>query len=182
MYGFYNSYGCFLSSISYDFLKEKSVDFYTNGQIFKLLKKGQQSFIDANGRTSIEFGTYEEINFASNGLIRVKNKNKYGFVDRKLNLAIPYKYVKAGDFKDSCALVQLKDKFILIDSQGNEVYSSSSEIQKISRRFYLVKGENENLINAAGELVFSDISSIQPINGKLFIITLNNGVIKLLSD
>jgi hypothetical protein len=80
LYGFYNSNGCFLSSISYDFLKEKSVDFYTNGQIFKLLKKGQQSFIDSNGRTSIEFGTYEEINFASNGLIRVKNKNKYGCI------------------------------------------------------------------------------------------------------
>jgi hypothetical protein len=182
MYGFYNSNGCFLSSISYDFLKEKSVDFYTNGQIFKLLKKGQQSFIDSNGRTSIEFGTYEEINFASNGLIRVKNKNKYGFVDRKLNVVIPYKYAKAGDFIDSCALVQLKDKFILIDSQGNEVYSSSSEIQKISRRFYFLKGENDHLINNLGELVFTDISSIHPINGKLFIITLNNGVIKLLSD
>lgn len=182
LYGFYNSSGCFLSSISYDFFKEKSVDFYTNGQIFKLLKKGQQSFVDANGRTSIEFGTYDEINFASNGLIRVKNKNKYGYVDRKLNIVIPYKYTKAGDFKDSCALVQLKDKFILINTQGKEVYSSIAEIQKISRHFYLVKGENENLINAAGELVFGDISNIQPVNGKLLIITLNNGVIKLLSD
>jgi hypothetical protein len=182
LYGFYNSSGCFLSSISYDFFKEKSVDFYTNGQIFKLLKKGQQSFVDANGRTSIEFGTYDEINFASNGLIRVKNKNKYGYVDRKLNIAIPYKYTKAGDFKDSCALVQVKDKFILINTQGKEVYSSIAEVQKISRHFYLVKGENENLINAAGELVFGDISNIQPVNGKLFIITLNNGVIKLLCD
>ena len=156
--------------------------FIPTGRYLNCWKKGQQSFVDANGRTSIEFGTYEEINFASNGLIRVKNKNKYGFVDRKLNVAIPYKYAKAGDFKDSCALVQLKDKFILINTQGNEVYSSSSEIQKISRRFYLVKGENENLINNLGELVFGDISSIQQVNGKLFIITLNNGVIKLLSD
>jgi hypothetical protein len=62
------------------------------------------------------------------------------------------------------------------------VYSSSSEIQKISRRFYFLKGENDHLINNLGELVFTDISSIHPINGKLFIITLNNGVIKLLSD
>jgi len=182
LYGFYNGKGCFLSAISYDFLKEKPVDFYTNGYIFKLLKKGQQSFIDANGRTSIEFGTYDEINFASNGLIRVKNKNKYGFVDRKLNVVIPYKFNKANDFKDSCAFVQLKDKFILINTQGKEVYSSIAEIQKISRHFYLVKGENENLINSAGELVLADIGNIQPVNGKLFIITLNNGVIKLLSD
>jgi hypothetical protein len=181
-YGFYNGKGCFLIDIAFDFIKEKPADFYTNGQIFKLLKKGEQSFVDANGRTSIDFGTYDEINFASNGLIRVKNKNKYGFVDRKLNLVIPYKYSKAGDFKDSCALAALKDKFVLLDMQGKEIYSSVSEIQKISPHYYLVHGEKEELINNKGELVFSDISGFQLVNAKVLIITLNNGTIKLLND
>jgi len=182
LYGFYNSNGCFLSAIEYDFLKEKTADFYTNGSVFKLLKKGEQALMDANGRTSIDFGTYDEINFASNGLIRVKNKNKYGFADRKLSLVIPYKYTKAADFKDSCALVQLKDKFILLNTQGKEVFSSSAEIQKISTHYYLVQSESEQLINSRGELVFIDISDIQPAKGGVFIITLNNGVIKLLHD
>ena len=181
-YGFYNVKGCFLIDIAFDFLKEKPADFYTNGQLFKLLKKGEQSFVDANGRTSIDFGTYDEINFASNGLIRVKNKNKYGYVDRKLNLVIPYKYNNAGDFKDSCALVELKDKFILLDTQGKEIYASVSEIQKISPHYYLVHGENEELINHTGELVFSDIKGFQLVNAKVLIITLNNGTIKLLND
>lgn len=182
LYGFYNGNGCFLSTHSYDFLKEKPVEFYTNGQILKLLKKGQQALVDLNGRTSIDFGTYDEINFASNGLICVKNKNKYGYIDRKLNLVIPYKYSKANAFKDSCAIVQLKDKFMLINIQGKDIYSSIAEIQKISTHYYLIKGETEELINAKGELVYVDISSIQPVNGKVLIITLNNGTIKLLND
>ena len=182
LYGFYNGNGCFLSTHSYDFLKEKPVEFYTNGQILKLLKKGQQALVDLNGRTSIDFGTYDEINFASNGLICVKNKNKYGYIDRKLNLVIPYKYSKANAFKDSCAIVQLKDKFMLINIQGKDIYSSIAEIQKISTHYYLIKGETEELINAKGELVYGDISSIQSVNGKVLIITLNNGTIKLLND
>ena len=165
-----------------DYLKEKAVEFYTNGQIFKLLKKSQQAFIDANGRTSVDFGSYEEINFAANGLIRVRNKNKYGFVDRKLNLVIPYKYSNASDFKDSCAVVQLKDKFMLINLQGKELFSSLAEIQKVSPNYYLVIGESKDLINAKGESVYTDISNIQPYNGKVWIITLNNGTIKLLND
>lgn len=182
LYGFYNANGCFLSAVSYDFSKEKPSDFYTNGHVFKLIKKTQQALIDANGRTSIDFGVYEEINFANNGLIRIKNKNKFGYVDRKLSLVIPYKYTKANDFKDSCALVQLKDKFILINLQGKEVFSTTAEIQKISTHYYLVHSESEQLINNKGEIVFSDISHIQPLKGGVFIITLNNGTIKLLHD
>lgn len=182
LYGFYNSAGCFLSTIAYDFSKEKPVDFYTNGQVFKLIKKGQQALMDANGRTSIDFGVYEEINFASNGLIRVKNKNKYGYVDRKLNLDISYKYTKASDFKDSCAIVQLKDKSILINTQGKEIFSSLSEIQKISTHYYRLQSENEEIINNKGELVFTRISDIQPLKGAVFIITLNTGNIKILRD
>ncbi len=182
LYGFYNGNGCFLSAIEYDFFKEKPADFYTNGNVFKLQKKGEQALMDANGRTSIDFGTYDEINFASNGLIRVKNKNKYGFVDRKLSLVIPYKYTKAHDFKDSCALVQLKDKFILLNTQGKEVFSSTSEIQKISTHYYLVQSESEQLINNKGEIVFADISDIQSLKDGIFIITLSNGTIKLLHD
>ncbi|MDP3557833.1 MAG: WG repeat-containing protein [Bacteroidota bacterium] len=182
MYGFFSGNGCFLSAISYDFLKEKPADFYTNGQLLKLLKKNQQSFIDLNGKTSIDFGAYDEINFASNGLILVKNKNKFGYVDRKLNLVIPYKYSKATDFLDSCAIVQLKDKFILINLQGKEVFSSSSEIQKISSHYYLVHGDVKELIDNKGKLLLGDINTIQSLNDKVLIITLNNGSIKLLYD
>lgn len=182
LYGFYNGNGCFLSAIEYDFLKEKPADFYTNGNVFKLLKKGEQAPMDANGRISIDFGIYDEINFANNGLIRVKNKNKYGFVDRKLSLVIPYKYTKASDFKDSCALVQIKDKFILLNTQGKEIFSSTAEIQKISTHYYLVQSESEQIINSKGELVFADISDVQPLKDGIFIITLNNGTIKLLHD
>lgn len=182
LYGFYSGNGCFLSEVRYDFLKEKPADFYTNGQVFKLIKKGEQALMDANGRTSIDFGVYDEINFAYDGLIRVKKKNKYAYADRKLNLVIPYKYSQAGDFNDSCALVQLKDKFILLNTQGKELFSSPGEIQKISTHYYQVNGESAQLINNKGELVFSDISDIQSIKGGVFIITLNNGTIKLLHD
>lgn len=181
-YGFFSSEGCFLTPVSYDFIKEKSPEYYTNGQLFKLLKKGEQAFVDENGRINIHFGAYQEINFAGNDLIRVKQKNKYGYVDRKLNLVIPYKYQQAEDFSDSLALVKFKDYNILINTSGAEIFSTSAEIQKISTHYFVVNDDVRSIINSKGEMVSMEVDNIQKINPKLFIVTLNSGEIKLLYD
>lgn len=181
-YGFFSSSGCFLSPISYDFIKEKSPDYYTNGNLLRLIKKGEQAFVDENGRVNINYGAYQEINFAANDLILVKQKNKYGYVDRKLNLVIPYKYQTASDFSDSLALVRYKDQNSIINNEGTEVFSSSAEIVKISKHYYLVNDDLQSLIDRLGEMLYSDISSVQKIKEGLFAITLNNGEIKLLND
>lgn len=182
-YGFFSSSGCFLTPVAFDYAKEKPAAYYTNGQLFKLLKKGEQALVDENGHISINFGAYEEVNFAGNGLIRVKRKNKYGYVDRKLNVIIPYKYQQAQDFSDSLALVKLKDKYIMINVFGHEVFSTNAEIEKISAHYYTIEdGDLKHIVDRRGTGVLNDVISIQKISETLFIITLENGEIKLLSD
>ena len=182
MYGFYSGTGCFISPVVYDFLKEKPVEFYTNGTSYKLLHKNEQAMIDANGRITIDFGVYDEVHFASNGLLRVKRKNKFGYADRKLNLIIPFKYNEAGDFTDSVAIVKLKDNISLINVAGKEIYSSEDDIEKLSTNFYIVGDGNKDIINRKGEKVITNVKDIQILNQKLFILTLNNNEIKLLRD
>ncbi len=182
LYGFYNGNGCFLSAISYEYMKEKPTDFYTNGYILKLIKKNEQALADFNGKTTLEFGSYEEVNFALNGLIKVKRKNKYGFIDKKLNIIIPFKYEQAQDFNDSLTVVKLKGKNILINTSGKEIFSTEENIEKISQHFYLLDGEEKAILNNKGEKVFTNIFSLQKANYKLLIITLNNGEIRLIKD
>lgn len=181
-YGFYSAAGCFITQVSYDYQKEKTADYYTNGTIFKLLKKNEQALVDANGRTSIDFGTYDEINFASNGLLRVKKKNKYGYVDRKLSLAIPYKYQIATDFSDSLAVVEFKDEYLLINMQGREIFKSEEPIKKISKHYYVAGDEKMDLLNHRGEKVWSGVKDVQKVSESLYIITLADNNVKLLRD
>jgi hypothetical protein len=182
MYGFFSSEGCFLTAIAYDYSKERSPEYYTNGVLFRLLKKGEQAFVDENGKMNINFGAYQEINFAGNDLIRVKQKNKYGYVDRKLNTVILYKYQQAEDFSDSLAIVKFKDYNIMINTEGREIFSTGAEIVKVSPHYYSINDDTRSIINNKGELIFTEVSNVQKINKGMLIITLNNGEIKLLND
>lgn len=181
-YGFFSSEGCFLTPVAYDYVKEYPVEFYTNGALFKLLKKKEQAFVDANGRVNINFGAYQEVHFAGNDLIRVKQKNKYGYVDRKLNLVIPYKYQQAEDFSDSLALVKFKDNTILINTEGREVFSTGAEMQRVLVHYFMVNDDARSIVNHKGELVYTEVDNVQKISSKLLIVSLNNGEIKLLYD
>ncbi|MGZ3921338.1 MAG: WG repeat-containing protein [Bacteroidia bacterium] len=182
LYGFYSPAGCYITQIAYDFFKEKPAEFYTNGSVFKLLKKNEQALTDVNGKVSIDFETYDEINFASNGLIRVKRKNKYGYADRKLSMVIPYKFDRATDFNDSIAIVECKDKLALINTRGKEIFSSEDEIEKLSAHYYLAGEDKKEVINNHGDKVWSGVEDIQRLTDHLFIITLPGKEIKLLRD
>jgi hypothetical protein len=182
LYGFYNASGCYITQVMFDYQKEKPAEYYTNGSVFKLIKKNEQGLVDANGKVSLDFGTYEEMNFASNGLIRVKKKNKYGYVDRKLSLIIPYKYQDASDFNDSLAIVELKEEFILLNIQGKEVYRSGERIKKLSKHYYLSGEDKTDVINNKGEKIWSGVENIQKISENLYVLTLADNNVKLLYD
>jgi hypothetical protein len=171
-YGFFDPKGCFIAHIGYDYLKEKTPDFYASNGFFRLMKKNGQQIMDENGQVIISIDkNYKEINFAANGLMRVLKKKKYGYVDRKLNVVIPFKYDEASDFKDSVALVKLKEKYLMIDVQGKELFESADKIEKLSTHYFKVS--NEQGVNAA---------SVEKINNRLLIITLTGGEIKLIND
>ncbi|MCW3076144.1 MAG: hypothetical protein JWO32_753 [Bacteroidetes bacterium] len=181
-YGFFNGGGCFLSTMTYDYLKEKPAEFYTNGILLKFLKNNEQSIADFNGKQLIEFGAYDEIHFAGNGLSRVKRKNKYGFIDKKFQVVIPFKYQMAKDFVDSVAVVESHGKNALINLQGKEIYSSTEPIEKLSRHYYSVGEDKMEIINSKGEKILNGAINIQMGRKGLLIIILSNNEIKLLKD
>lgn len=181
-YGFFSLRGCFISQVAFDFMKEKAPDFYTNGAWFKLLKKGQQSLVDENGSTILNFGAYNEVNFANNGLVMVKKKKKYGYLDKKLTVSIPLKFDEANDFSDSLAVVKDKDRYLLINTLGGEVYKSNLPFEKISWNYYLINSEPKVLLDRRGDVVYSNVTHHQRLNKHLLVIAFDSGEIKLLND
>lgn len=179
-YGYYTGKSCFLSGVEYDFKKEKTADYYTNGQVLRLLKKDQQAFMDGNGKVSIDFGTYDELSFANNGLIKVKRKNKYGFVNRKLNLVIPYKYSEASDFKDSLAIVKRKNKTYLINLTGNEILETEHTLTYLVKGYFKLETEEDTqLLNTLGRAIFTNISEIKVTKEGYLIIYFKDTSIKV---
>jgi hypothetical protein len=58
---------------------------------------------------------YQELFPPSDGLMRVKVDNRYGFVDFDGKLRIAHRYDKAGDFKEGLAPIQLRGKWGFIN-------------------------------------------------------------------
>jgi hypothetical protein len=182
-YGFFHGSGCFLSEIDYDFRKELSADFYTNGKLFKLVKKNKQALMDSNGKLTIDYGTYEEVNFAQDNLIRVKRNGKYGFVDRKLSQAIPAKYQSASDFNNGVSVVTLKKEMLLINLKGEEFFRTNGVITPINESYFLVKEEEgDKVINNRGDLIVSGVEAYHINRDGYLILDLENNskkVVKL---
>lgn len=179
-YGFYNALNsCFQTALSYDYSKEKTVDYYTNGNVLKLIKGNQQAIMDFNGKISIDFGTYDELFFAGNNLIKVRKKQKFGFVDRKLNLVIPYRYDNATNFSDSIAIVTYKNKYHLINLNGKELFSNDYNFLKLSPEYYLTEANPAELINKDGKPIYTDVINYQKVDN-FILITLKNNTLKLL--
>ena len=182
-YGFYQASGCFISALEYDYAKEKPIDFYYKQGYFRLLKNKGQAIMDENGVIRVNFKVYEDIGFVSNGLFRVMKKKKLGFVDRKLQNAIPLIYDWASDFEDSVAIVKIKEHYILINLAGKELYHSEAPIQKLSTNYYFIEsGSGITMLHRDGRMVVEQVKHIQQPQPGFFIITLNNGEIKLLRD
>ena len=60
-YGFYNvKEKCFMTSVDYDYNPSYDANYYTNGKSFKLIRDDEVALADANGRYTINFGTYSK--------------------------------------------------------------------------------------------------------------------------
>lgn len=169
-YGFYSLNGCFLSEIDFDYKKELPSAYYTNGKAFKLLKNKQQALMDANGRITIDYGTYEEVSFAQNNLIRIKRKNKYGFADRKLTIVIPCKYTSASDFNEGVSMCSLKQENFLLNTKGEVILKTIGKIIPVSNGyFYVADNEGGRIINAKGQLLIAGVNEWQQNNNYLIV-------------
>lgn len=180
-YGFYSGTGCFMSDIEFEYRKELPVSFYTNGKLFKLLKKNKQALADINGKLTIDYDAYEEVNFAHSNMIRIKRKGKFGFVDRKLSLVIPCKYNSATDFTDGVSICSLKQEMYLINTKGETLLKTKGAITPVTTNYYLVKDEEgSKLIDKKGSVVFTGVENWQLSKDDHLIIELENKSKKIL--
>lgn len=143
-YGFYDSKeNCYVTNIEFDYNKTIRADDYTNGKYFKLLKNNEVALIDANGRHSINFGTYTNLFFAKCDVIRIQKNNKFGFVDRKLKPITPVEFDQATDFDNDIAIVKKGNKTLLINKDGKVIFTNKDgEIEKISSDLFLIKSNS----------------------------------------
>lgn len=164
-YGFFSKSGCFITDTEYDYKKEQGPSYYTNGTVFKLIKKKQQALMDENGKIIVDFDKFEEVGFLQSGLIRVMKKKKYGYADKKLSIVIPFKYSMAGDFNDSLAICSLKQETLLINRSGEEIVKTKGSITSLGNNYYWMSEENgSSLLNKKGKILFTGLDSYQITN------------------
>lgn len=124
LYGFYNAMEqCYITAVAFDYDKSYDNTYYTNGRQFKLIDDEDVGLVDANGRFSIGFGTYTNVFFAKNDVIKIQKGKKFGYVDRKLKAVTPVEFEKASDFDNGIALVSKPGVAQLIDKTGKALFS-----------------------------------------------------------
>lgn len=159
LYGFYNTKEhCYATALDYDYDAAFEADYYTNGRNFKLIQDDEVAIADANGRISINYGTYGNIYFAKNEIIRAQKNNRFGFLDRKLKAITAFEFDKATDFENDLAIVKKGNTAMLIDKTGKAVYTlKNGDITAFQEKLYqielngqygLITGEGNVLLNA----------------------------------
>jgi hypothetical protein len=114
--------------------------------------------------------------------MRLKQKKKYGYTDRKLNPVVPFQYNYAEDFHDSLAQVKLKDKYFLINLKGEVVVSANEPFTRISRQYFSLGEESREIYDRNGKAVLSGVRKVQRISPHLIAVILEGDEIRLLSD
>lgn len=178
LYGFFNiSETCFVTSVDYNYNSSYEPSYYTNGKYFKLIQDDEVALVDANGRSSINFGTYTNLFFAKCDIIRIQKKNKYGFVDRKLKPITPIEFERATDFENNLAIVSKGNNRFLIDKAGKPVYTiKNGEIEHYNNNHYLIK-QNDlvGLINQEGKVILNvEFETLNKLYKELYVCSKNN--------
>ncbi len=183
LYGFYNALEtCFVTEIAFDYNQAYNNAYYTNGKYFKLLLDDEVALVDANGRYSINYGTYSNLFFAKCDIIRIQKNNKYGFVDRKLKAITPAEFDKASDFNNDIAIVSKGDITQLITKLGSVIYKlKAGAIEKINATLYKTSLNNVvGLIDEKGTVLLNtEFETIEVLNSHLFICKTSLGKVVL---
>ncbi len=172
LYGFYDAGGkCYITDVAYDYDKAFDNAYYTNGKQFKLIEEDDVALIDANGRISIPFGTYADVFFAKEDVIRIQKGKKYGYVDRKLKAVTAVEFDKAADFENGAAVVVKAGTAQLINRSGKTLFSlKDGTIEKQNGQLYKISINGlSGLINATGEVLLpAEFTELEPGGNNLW--------------
>jgi hypothetical protein len=91
----------------------------SDNAIYPIYENGRYSYINSCVR-KIDGSTFEEANYFYEGLAVVKKNGKYGAVNSKGNIVIPFEYEKLGNFSSDRAYASLDGiHYGYIDSKNN---------------------------------------------------------------
>ncbi|HQQ94955.1 MAG TPA: WG repeat-containing protein [Bacteroidia bacterium] len=180
-YGFYHKSSCFVTAIAFDYQKDKPAAYYYRNHWFRLIKTKSQALVDANGVLRVNFGVYEDCGFFGNGLLPVKKHAKWGYVDRKLQTAVPLKYDWAGEFVDSLALTRKGLTYEVIDLNGKLRFRSDKPLERFGSRYFLRNVETGmQILNASGDVFCDQILEIQRPEAGILALVLKNQEVRLM--
>lgn len=117
LYGFLNTKGDTVIDFAYTYSPNALTDSkFLNGYA-KVFQKDKIGVIDSTGVKAFP-AIFEDVGIYQGNLVPVKKRGKWGYSDSDVNLAIPYRYSYASNFKDSLAIVAKEDLYGVIDTLG----------------------------------------------------------------
>jgi hypothetical protein len=116
-YGFLNTKADTVVDFSYTYKPEALTNSkFVNGHA-KVFQKDKVGIIDST-EAKVFPAIFEDVGIFQGKLIPVKKRGKWGYSDLDVNLAIPYQFDFADNFKDSLAIAGKEGRFGVIDTLG----------------------------------------------------------------
>ncbi len=95
--------------------------------LYPVSKFGKYGFIDKNGILPVIKPQYDAAHFFSEGLARVKNNTKYGYINDGGKLVIPCIYDDAHDFSEGLSAIKIDGKYGYINKAGEIIVKPNYE-------------------------------------------------------
>ena len=181
-YGFYSTNACFVFLPIFEYNKDQPVTYYSNGVLFRLLKKNKITIATANGCSiNLSENAPDEFWLSTNALLLARKGKKFGYINANGKTEIPFRYSEAFDFSDDLALVREKEFYKLINRIGTEIIASEDKPEKISKSCWLVQTDSRLVVHHSGKILAYNVENIQALHGWL-VITLSDGTYKIIRD
>ena len=111
---------------------------FANGVFAVATQARQWTFVDEMGDPVID-EIYQNASSFSEGLVSVKKKGKWGYINIKNEVIIPFEFDRAYDFNEGVAVVVQNGERFFIDKLGRALSESYEDIFKVSEGFASVK-------------------------------------------
>ncbi len=149
---------------------------YGEGVIMLALSSGGTVFIDlVTGKET--FTEYTQCSAFSGGLAATYQNGLFGYINKEYAIAIPPQYIWADYFTGGKAIVQLPDRYAVIDQSGNILLENPYSINKWDSSSYSVVDADNNVTYYDSELrKVAWKQAITPLNDGWFYYTEGSAV------
>ena len=180
-YGFLNIYGDTVVEPRYtNSTRAFSESFFIDGHA-KVFQEKDVAIIDSTGKKVFP-AIFQDAGFFQGKLIPIKKRGKWGYADLNVDLAIPYQFNEAQNFKDTLAIVRKDAAYMLIDSLGNNVLDTVYNDLRYIGNLLVASDSLYGIIDRKGNvLVPFTYKSIEEVDTKVAKLNKTNGGINYFS-